>query len=69
MKLRCTRSGSGLLTLHGRAMVMQSPALALRDGGVEIRHAPGGSGERNTVFDLGLAREILSGGLALSHGT
>ncbi len=65
MKLRCTRSGSGLLALHGRAMVVQSPALALRDSGVEIRHASSGNAERNTVFDLGLAREILSGGLAM----
>src|SRR5260370_39352462 len=29
MKLRCTRSGSGLLTLHGRAMLVQSPATVL----------------------------------------
>src|SRR5712671_6715388 len=25
MRVRCTRSGSGLLTLHGREMVLQSP--------------------------------------------
>jgi hypothetical protein len=65
MKLRCTRSGSGLLTLHGRAMVAQSPVWALGDRGVEMTHASSDNGERNTVFDLGLAREILSGAHAI----
>jgi hypothetical protein len=42
-------------------MVAQSPVWALRDRGVEMTHASRDNGERNTVFDLGLAREILSG--------
>jgi hypothetical protein len=46
-------------------MVAQSPVWALRDRGVEMTHASRDNGERNTVFDLGLAREILSGAHAI----